>query len=164
MNNDKTGLLSLQSKKEIDQWLAKYPSDQKRSAIIPALHIVQDANGGYLTDDLIEAAADYLTIPRIWAYEVATFYSMYEQSPVGRYKIGICTSISCKLGGCDKLAEHLQQKLGISFVQTTRDGKFTLKHVECLGACIDAPVVQINKEYHAKVTPDKADQLLEKLQ
>ena len=159
----KVELLSPACRAEIDAWLAKYPVDQRRSAVIPALHVVQDANNGYLTDELTEAVADYLQIPRIWAFEVATFYSMYEQKPVGRHKIGVCCSICCQLRGAKELSEHLKQKLGIGFGETTDDGKFTLKHVECLGACVDAPVLQLGKEYHAKVTPEKVDTLLEKL-
>lgn len=159
----KTDLLSPACKAEIDAWVAKYPSDQARSALIPGLHVVQDANHGYLTNDLIEATADYLGIPRIWAFEVATFYSMYELKPVGKYKIGVCSSVSCALCGAEGIAEHLKQKLGIDFGETTPDRQFTLKHVECLGACKDAPVVQINKDYYENVTNHQIDLLLEKL-
>lgn len=160
---NKIELLSSECKAEIDKWLAKYPASQRRSAVIPALHVAQDANAGFLTDDIVEAVADYLQIPRIWAFEVSTFYSMYEQKPVGKYKIGICSSVACKLRGADDISKYLKQKLGVGFGEVTADGKFSLKHVECLGACVDAPVVHVNKDYHEKVTPESMDKLLEEL-
>jgi NADH-quinone oxidoreductase subunit E len=163
MDTDKTSLLSVESKAEIDTWVAKYPQDQKQSACMAALRIAQDANGGYLSTDLMDAVADYLEMPRIATYEVATFYSMYELEPVGRHKICICTNISCMLCASDEVVEHLHKRLGIGLGETTADGRFTLKEVECLGACVDAPVVQIGRQYHGNLTPEKIDAILDSL-
>jgi len=147
----------------IDNWVNKYPEDQKQSAVMGALHVVQDANGGYLTNELMDAIADYLEMPKIAVYEVATFYSMYELKPVGKHKISVCTNISCLLCGSDKIVEHLNNKFGIKFGQTTEDGRFTLKEVECLGACGGAPMFQIGKNYYENLTPEKVDQILDSL-
>ena len=159
----KLDLLTEASRAEIDQWVAKYPEDQKQSAVMSALRIVQDQNGGYLTDELIEAIAEYLEMPPIAVYEVASFYSMYELKPVGEYKICVCTNISCMLNGSDKVVNHLENRLGIKLGETTSDGKYTLKEVECLGACVDAPMLQLGNEYHIKLTPEKIDGILDKL-
>lgn len=160
----KINLLSDKEKADIDNWVAKYPSDQKCSAIIPALHVVQDTHNGWLTDDLIEAVADYLEMPRIAAFEVATFYSMYELKPIGKHKLCVCTNVSCMLNGSHEVVKHLQDKLKINFGETTSDGKYTLKEVECLGACVNAPVMQIGREYHERLTPKKVDEILEGLE
>lgn len=162
-SHDITTVFSDAVKAEIDTWVVKYPSDQKQSAVMPALRIVQDANGGWLTTELMDAIADYLSIPNIAVYEVATFYSMYEMKPVGRHKISICTNISCMLRGSDMVVGHLEQKLGIKMGQTTPDGRFTLKEVECLGACCGAPMFQIGRNYYENLTPDQVDQILGKL-
>ncbi len=162
-DEDKISLINDQSKAEIDQWVAKYPEEQKQSAVMSALRIVQDQNAGYLTDDLIEAVAAYLEMPAIAVYEVATFYSMYEMKPVGKHKICVCTNISCMLCGSDKVVAHLEKKLGIKLGETTEDGKFTLKEVECLGACVNAPMLQLGREYHEKLTVEKLDQLIDSL-
>lgn len=149
---------------EIDQWIAKYPVEQKRSAVMAALRIVQEAYGGWLTEDLIEEVARYLGIPAIAAYEVATFYSMYELKPVGKHKLCVCTNISCMLNGSGALVEHLEKRLGVSSGKTTSDGQFTLKEVECLGACGGAPMAQIGKQYYENLTPEKLDKILDHLQ
>jgi NADH-quinone oxidoreductase subunit E len=162
-DRSKPDLISAESKADIDNWVAKYPAEQKQSAVMAALRIVQDQNGGYLTHDLIEAVAEYLVMPTIAVYEVATFYSMYELEPVGKYKICICTNISCMLCGSDTIVEHLQKKLGITLGETSADGKFTLKEVECLGACVNAPMLQIGHQYYEKLTPEKLDQILDSL-
>ena len=162
-DRSKLDLISAESKTDIDNWVAKYPADQKQSAVMAALRIVQDQNGGYLTHDLIEAVAEYLGMPTIAVYEVATFYSMYELKPVGKYKICICTNISCMLCGSDTIVGHLQKKLGIELGETTSDGKFTLKEVECLGACVNAPMLQIGHQYYENLTPEKLDQILDSL-
>ena len=152
-------------KKAIDHWVNKYPVDQKQSAVMSALMIVQEQMGdGSLTKPLIAAVADYLDMPRIAAYEIATFYSMYEHSPVGRHRIYLCTNISCKLRGSDDLVAHLEQRLGIKLGGTTSDQRFTLKPVECLGACIGAPMCQINKDYYEYLTPEKLDEILDNLE
>lgn len=158
-----TDLLSAESKAEIDTWVAKYPAEQKQSAVMAALRIAQNANGGYLTTELMDAIGEYLDMPKIAVYEVATFYSMYELKPVGRHKICVCTNISCMLCGSDEVVAHLHKRLGIGLGETTPDGRITLKEVECLGACVDAPVVQIGRVYHEKLTPEKIDAILDQL-
>lgn len=161
--DSKIQLISKESRADIDRWIAKYPADQKHSAVMAALRIVQDQNNGYLTNDLMDAVAEYLDMPPIAVYEVATFYSMYEREPVGRHKICLCTNISCMLCGSDNIVEHLTQKLGIKMGQTTPDGRFTLKEVECLGACVEAPMFQIGETYYGNLTPEKIDKILEGL-
>lgn len=162
-DRSKLALISSESREEIDRWIAKYPANRKQSAVMAALRIVQDQNGGYLTNDLIEAVAEYLGMQPIAVYEVATFYSMYELKPVGRHVINICTNISCMLCGSDEVVGHLQEKLGIKLGETTADGKFTLREVECLGACVYAPMLQIGHQYYEKLTPEKLDQIIEGL-
>lgn len=149
-------------KQSIDHWLAKYPAEFSRSAALPALHIVQEAFNGYLTPALIQAVADYLHLPVIAVQEVATFYSMYEHQPVGRHKICVCTNISCQLAGSDDIVKHLKSKLKVGFKEVTPDGQFSLKEVECLGACVGAPMMQIDKQYYEHLTPQKIDEILEK--
>jgi NADH-quinone oxidoreductase subunit E len=156
-------LLSEQSRTEIDAWIAKYPPEQKQSAVMGALSIVQEANGGYLTTELMDAVAEYLEMAPIAVYEVATFYSMYELKPVGKHKICVCTNVSCMLCGSDDIVAHLKQKLNIGFGETTADNKFTLKEVECLGACGGAPMMQIGKTYYENLTSEKIDEILAKL-
>lgn len=156
----KLHLISDESRADIDRWIAKYPAEQKKSAVMSALRIMQDQNGGYLTNDLMDAVAEYLDMPAIAVYEVATFYSMYELEPVGKHKICVCTNISCMLCGSDNIVEHLQNRLGIKLGETTSDGRFTLKEVECLGACVDAPMFQIGDTYYEKLTPEKIDKIL----
>lgn len=160
----KLNLINAESKADIDRWISKYPPEQKQSAVMAALRIVQDQNGGYLTNALIEAVAEYLEMPSIAVYEVATFYSMYEMKPVGKHKICVCTNISCMLCGSDEVVKHLQDKLGIKLGETTQDGMFTLKEVECLGACVNAPMLQVGNVYHENLTKEKLDQLIEGLQ
>ena len=158
-------VLSDQVKAEIDQWVAKYPENQKQSAVMAALHIVQDhAEDHCLNGERIAAVADYLGMPVISVQEVATFYSMYEHTPAGQHKICVCTNVSCKLRGSDQIVEHLKKRLGIGFGQTTTDGKFTLKEVECLGACTAAPMFQLDKDYHEHLTVEKVDQILDGLE
>ena len=163
MNTNTGDLLSDSSQAEIDKWVEKYPSDQKQSAVMAALRIVQDANGGYLTEPLMDAVADYLDMPRISVYEVATFYSMYELKPVGKHKICVCTNISCMLCGSDEVVAHLKNRLGIGLGETTEDGRITLKEVECLGACVGAPMFQIGEHYYENLTPEKIDTILDQL-
>ena len=156
-------VLSEGIKEKINSWLKKYPPEQARSALLPALHIVQDAHEGSLTETALEAVADYLQLPKVAVFEVATFYSMYNLKPVGRHQINLCTNISCMLNHSDKIHKHLKNKLGISYNETTPDGKFTLRQVECLAACAAAPVCMINKTYHGNLTPEKIDIILEEL-
>lgn len=153
-------LLSAQSRAEIDTWIAKYPPERKSSAVMAALRIAQEQNGGWLTTELMDAVAAYLDMPPIAVYEVATFYSMYEHEPVGRHKFCVCTNISCMLRGAEEIVAHLEKRLGIKAGETTPDGKFTIKIVECLGACVGAPMLQLGKKYYELLTPEKIDELL----
>lgn len=161
---DKENLLSPEIRAEIDRWVAKYPDEWKQSAVMAALRIVQDDNGGHLTQELMDKVADYLDMPPIAVYEVATFYSMYELSEVGKHKICVCTNVSCMICGSENIVEHLEKRLGIGLGQTTEDGKFTLKEVECLGACGGAPMFQIGKQYYENLTPELVDSILDSLE
>lgn len=163
MNDVAQATLSANARTKIDRWLQKYPEDQKQSALLAALRIVQDENGGSLSESLLDAVAEYLAIPHIAVYEAATFYTMYDLQTVGKYKINICTNISCKLRGCGKIVKHLQDQLNIKLGETTVDGKFTLREVECLAACANAPMMQIGKTYYEDLTPAKVDEILQQL-
>ena len=156
-------LISDESRADIDRWVAKYPAEQKQSAVMAALRILQDQNGGHLTNDLMDAVAEYLDMEAIAVYEVATFYSMYELEAVGKHKICVCTNISCMLCGSDEIVNHLEDRLGIKLGETSSDGRFTLKEVECLGACVGAPMLQVGDTYHEKLTPATIDKLLSSL-
>ncbi|MBL3616847.1 MAG: NADH-quinone oxidoreductase subunit NuoE [gamma proteobacterium endosymbiont of Lamellibrachia anaximandri] len=162
--NNKADIFSTEIRGEIDQWVAKYPADWKQSAVMAALRIVQDANGGWLTTELMNDVAAYLDMAPIAVYEVATFYSMYELKPVGKHKICICTNVSCMINNSDRVVDHLEDRLGIKLGQTTEDGRFTLKEVECLGACGGAPMMQIGKQYYENLTPEIIDSILEGLE
>lgn len=153
-------MISAEALAQIDHWLAKYPPEKKMSAVIPALTIVQDENGGWLSNNLMDAVAVYLGMPTIAVYEVATFYSMFELKPVGRHKIAVCTNISCMLRGSDEILHHLEKNLGVRPGETTADGKFTVKEVECLAACDGAPMFMIGMRYYENLTPDKVDEIL----
>lgn len=166
IKNKKKQLLNLLSqdvKSQIDASLKKFPSDKKRSALLDALMFAQESNNGYLTNDLIESVAHYLDQPVISAYEVATFYSMYELNPVGKHHINVCTNVSCMLNGADDIVKYLQKILNIGFNEITKDGKFSLKAVECLGACVNAPMLLVDKKYYEKLTYEKIDQLIKEL-
>jgi NADH-quinone oxidoreductase subunit E len=150
---------------EIDRWVSKFPADRKRSAVLAALREVQHENGGYLTTELMDAVADYLELPHIAVYEVASFYSMFELKPVGRHSISVCTNVSCMLRGSDEIVTHIENKLGIKTGQSTEDGKFYLKEEEeCLAACVRAPMMQIDHIYYENLTPEKVDQILDNLE
>jgi NADH-quinone oxidoreductase subunit E len=161
--NKSAVLLPEDLKIAIDQWTKKYPPERRQSAVLPALTLAQDYNGGYLSQELIDAVADYLEMSRMTAYEVATFYTLYELKPIGRHKIGVCTNVSCMLSGCEKIVAHLQDRLQIKLGETTADEKFTLREVECLGACANAPVVHIGQRYYEDLTPEKIDKILDNL-
>jgi NADH-quinone oxidoreductase subunit E len=161
---DKSQLFTPETRAEIDRWVAKYPAGWQQSACMPALMIVQDLNGGYLTRELMDQVADYLDMPAIAVYEVATFYSMFEHKPVGRHKICLCTNVSCMINGSDGILEHLSNRLGIGFGEVTPDGRFSLKEVECLGACGGAPMMQIGHTYYENLTPALVDQILDGLE
>ncbi len=156
--------LSADIKQKIDKWLTKFPDDQRQSAVIYSLRIVQEDNGGWLSEPLMIAVADYLQMPKIAVFEVATFYHMFNLDPVGKHEIWVCNSISCHLCDSKKIIDHISNRLKIGVGETTEDQKFTLKAAECLGACRNAPVMQINTDYYENLTEDKVDKILEKLQ
>jgi len=156
-------LINASSREEIDLWVAKYPADQKQSAVMTALRVVQDQNGGWLTTELMDAVALYLDMDEIHVYEVATFYSMYEHKPVGKHKICVCTNISCMVCGSGEIVEHLEEKLNIKLGETTEDNRITLKEVECLGACSGAPMLQIGENYYENLDAEKIDSILDDL-
>ena len=148
---------------KIDVAIAKYPSDQKQSAVMAALTIAQDEKG-WLSTETMDFVAHYLGMPPIAVYEVASFYTMYDVRPVGKYKLTICTNLPCALQGAARAAEHLKQKLGIGFNETTADGRFTLKEGECFGACGDAPVLLVNnKRMESWMEPARIDALIAEL-
>jgi NADH-quinone oxidoreductase subunit E len=153
-------LMSTQRIKDIDHWIAKYPKDQKQSAVLSALRIVQEEHG-HLTEELMDAVADYLEMPSIAVYEVVSFYTMFETKALGRHLINVCTNISCMLHDSAQVVNHLEKKLGIKLGETTEDGRFTLRSVECLGACVKAPMMQVDKDYHEHLTPESIDKVLE---
>jgi len=153
-------MLSSESLARIDREIAKYPPEQKRSAVMAALTIAQDEHH-HLTDAIMEFVAEYLGMPPIAVYEVASFYEMYELEPTGQHKLCICTNLPCALSGAGEAARHLQTRLGIGWNETTDDGRFTLKEGECFGACGDAPVVLVNnKKMLIGMTPEQIDKWL----
>ncbi|MBS0423940.1 MAG: NADH-quinone oxidoreductase subunit NuoE [Proteobacteria bacterium] len=156
-------MLSTESLKKIDREIAKYPVGQKQSAVMSALAIAQEEKG-WLANETMNFVAEYLGMPPIAVYEVATFYNMYNLEPVGEYKITVCTNLPCALSGSNDTAAYLKQKLGIGFNQTTPDGKFTLKEGECFGACGDAPVLLVNnKRMCSFMSNEMIDKLLKEL-
>lgn len=148
---------------QIDKFLAKFPDDQRQSAVISSLFVVQKNNGGWLSTELMDAVADYIGMPKIAVYEVASFYSLFDLEEVGKHKIYLCTNIACMLRGSKSIAQYLQSKLNIKFNETTADGKVTLKSAECLGACGGAPMLQLDDQYHENLTFERIDALLEEL-
>ena len=156
-------MLSAESLKKIDREVAKYPADQKQSAVMSALIIAQDEKG-WLSTETMDYVAKYLGMPSVQVYEVATFYSMYNLQPTGRHKLTLCTCLPCGLQGALDAGDHLRTKLGIDFNETTPDGRFTLKEGECMGACAMAPVLLVNnKKMLDYMTNDKLDRLIEEL-
>jgi NADH-quinone oxidoreductase subunit E len=156
-------VLSADSLTKIDLEVAKYPADQKQSAVMSALVIAQDEKG-WLSTEVMDTVAEYLGMPPVAVYEVASFYTMYNLKPTGRHKLTICTCLPCGLQGSLAAADHLRGKLGIGFNETTPDGRFTLKEGECMGACAMAPVVLVNnKKMHDYMSNEKLDKLLEEL-
>ncbi|MDQ7989201.1 MAG: NADH-quinone oxidoreductase subunit NuoE [Candidatus Dactylopiibacterium sp.] len=156
-------MLSAESLRLIDREVAKYPSDQKQSAVMGALRIAQ-VEKRWLSHETIEFVAGYLGMPAMAAFEVASFYNMYDLQPVGQHKITVCTNLPCALSGGMHAAEYLQEKLGIGFNETTPDGRFTLKQGECMGACGDAPVMlHNNHRMCSRMTHEQIDALIEEL-
>ncbi|MDE1923918.1 MAG: NAD(P)H-dependent oxidoreductase subunit E [Gammaproteobacteria bacterium] len=156
--------LSAHLREEIDRWVAKFPADRKRSAVISALHAAQHENHGHLTAPLMDAIAEYLGLPPIQVYEVAAFYSMFETHAVGRHHVSVCTNISCMLRGGEEVLGHVEKKLGIKVGESTADGRIFLKREEeCLAACTGAPMMMVDHVYHEDLTPEKIDAVLDAL-
>ncbi len=157
-------MLSPQSIEKIEYELTKYPANQRQAAVMSALRIVQTERG-WLSQESISEVAHYLGMPEIAAMEVATFYNMYDLAPVGKYKVTVCTNISCMLRDSDEIVGHLKEKLGIGFNEVTADGKFCLKEGECMGACGGAPLMIVNNHtMHEFLTPEKVDKILDELE
>ena len=156
-------MLSEQAQSQIDQEVAKYPPEQKQAAVMAALTIAQREQG-WVSEDIMRCVAQRLEIPVIRVAEVATFYSMYDLAPTGEHKISVCTNISCMLRGCGRIVEHLEKKLGVKMGQTTSDGKYTLKEVECLAACGGAPMMQVGDQYFENLTPQRVDEILHEVE
>lgn len=162
--SDTVTQLSKHSCKEIDALTAKFPADKKKSALLGALNVVQHENNGFLTEDLMDAVADYLGLAKIEVYEVASFYSMYELKPVGRHNVAICTNISCMLMGSQTIVDYVEKKLNIKMGESTMDGRIYLKvEEECLAACSSGPMMQVDHVYHENLTPEKVDEILDGL-
>jgi NADH-quinone oxidoreductase subunit E len=158
-------VLSNHVREEIDRWKTKFPEGRQRSAVIGALHAVQHENNGYLTAELMNGVADYLDLPAIQVYEVATFYSMFQTKPVGRHNVAICTNVACMLRGADDLVAHVEKKLGTRTGESTEDGRIYLKREEeCLAACCGAPMMMVDHKYHENLTPEKVDEILDGLE
>ncbi|MBK8285894.1 MAG: NADH-quinone oxidoreductase subunit NuoE [Ahniella sp.] len=163
-NVDPLEVLNAHTREHIDHWIAKFPPERKRSALLQALMAAQEQNHGHLTDELITAVARYLDLPPIWAYEVANFYSMFETTAVGRNNVAICTNISCWLNGAEGIVKHCEKKLGIKVGESTADGRVYLKQEEeCLAACAGAPMMVVNGHYHERLTPEAIDHIIDNL-
>jgi NADH-quinone oxidoreductase subunit E len=156
--------LSEHAKTFIDSCILKYPEDRKQSAVLSALSEVQHENNGFLTEPLMDLVAEYLDMPKIAVYEVASFYSMFETKPCGRNSVAICTNISCMLRGGDEIVNHVEKKLGITLGESTLDGRIFLKREEeCLAGCCGAPMMQVNHVYHENLTIERVDEILDEL-
>ena len=164
MNAPAAQILSAHTRAEIDHWIAKFPPGRQRSATIAALRAAQEQNHGFLTPELMNAVAQYLSLPSIQVYEVASFYSMFELHPCGRHHVSICTNISCMLRGAEDLVAHAEEKLGIRVGESTADGRILLKREEeCLAACTGAPMMMVDHIFYEHLTPEKVDQVLDEL-
>ena len=156
--------LSAHIREEIDRWRARFPEGKQRSAIIGGLHAAQHENQGWLSTELMDGVADYLGVPAIQVYEVASFYSMFQTKPVGRHDVAICTNVSCMLRGADDIVEHCEKKLGIKLGESTDDGRiFLKKEEECLAACCGAPMMMVDHKYHENLTTRQVDEILDEL-
>lgn len=149
--------------KRAEDIIAKYPDGKQRSAVIPLLDLAQRQNGGWLSRAALDYVADFLTVPRIKVYEVATFYTMFNLKPMGSHLVQVCRTTPCWLRGSDHLTEHCKKKFGINVGEVTDDGKFGLMEVECLGACVNAPMVQINDDFFEDLTVEQLDHILDNL-
>ncbi|MFN9737207.1 MAG: NADH-quinone oxidoreductase subunit NuoE [Pseudomonadota bacterium] len=156
--------LSAATRARIDGWLSRFPADRRRSAVIQSLMAAQEQNGGWLSDEIVTAVAKYVGIPSVWAYEVASFYSMLHLGRCGRHKVSICTNISCWLNGAQGLVEHAEGRLGIRLGESTPDGRIHLvAEEECLAACVRAPMALVDGHYHENLTPESLDLVLDSL-
>ena len=161
---DTNTILSAHTIEDIDEWLSRYPADQKKSAVLAALRAAQHQNNGFLTTELMDAVANYLGMSKIEVYEVASFYSMYELNPVARHNVAVCTNISCMLMGSETIVDHLQKKLNIKLGESTEDGRVYLKiEEECLAACAGGPMMQVDHKYYTDLTPEKVDEIIDGL-
>jgi NADH-quinone oxidoreductase subunit E len=157
-------VLSDDTRATIDEWVAKFPEGKQRSAVIQSLMLAQEQNGGWLSTELIEAVAAYLDIPPMWAFEVTSFYSMFDRKPTAKHKVNICTNISCWLNGAEEIVEHVEKKLGIAMGESTPDGRITLiVEEECLAACCGAPMMVVDGHYHENLDVDRIDEILDGL-
>ncbi|MDH5483805.1 MAG: NAD(P)H-dependent oxidoreductase subunit E [Gammaproteobacteria bacterium] len=162
---DTNTILSAHTREEIDEWITRYPAEQKKSALLAALRAAQHQNNGYLTTELMDAVADYLALTKIEVYEVASFYSMYELNPVARHNVAVCTNVCCMLMGSDTIVDHLEKKLDIKLGESTADGRIYLKvEEECLAACAGGPMMQVNHKYYTDLTPEKVDEIIDALE
>jgi NADH-quinone oxidoreductase subunit E len=160
----KLTLLSEPTTREIDRWVAKFPPGRQRSACIAALRAAQEQNHGHLSADLMDAVAEYLKLPPIQVYEVASFYSMFEIHPCGRHHVSICTNISCWLNGAEELVAHAEKKLGVKLNESTADGRIFLKREEeCLAACTGAPMMMVDHVFHEHLTKEALEKILDEL-
>jgi NADH-quinone oxidoreductase subunit E len=160
-----TAILSDHVRGEIDRWAARFPEGRHRSALIGALHAAQHENEGHLTVEILNGVADYMNLPTIQVYEVATFYSMFHTQPVGRHNVAICTNVSCMLRGADDIVEQVEEKLGIKLGESTGDGRiFLKKEEECLAACCGAPMMMVDHKYYENLTPEMVDEILDGLE
>jgi NADH-quinone oxidoreductase subunit E len=161
---EKARLLNEHTRHEIDEWISRFPTGRQRSAVLSALRFTQEQNNGFLTPELMDGVAEYLRLPPIQVYEVASFYSMFETHPCGRHHVSICTNISCMLNGAEDLVAHCEKKLGIKLGESTTDGRiFLKKEEECLAACTGAPMMMVDHEFHEYLTPEKVDKVLDEL-
>ena len=161
---EKSRLLNEHTRHEIDEWIGRFPTGRQRSAVLSALRFTQEQNNGFLTPELMDGVAEYLRLPSIQVYEVATFYSMFETRPVGRNNVAVCTNISCWLSDGEDILRHCEKKLGVKVGESTADGRVYLKQEEeCLAACCGAPMMVVNGHYHEHLTPATVDQILDEL-
>lgn len=157
--------LSQHVRDEIERWKARFPEERQRSAVIGALHAAQHENGGFLTQALMDGVADYLELPPIQVYEVATFYSMFQTKPIGRHDVAICTNVSCMLRGAEDIVAHVEQKYEIKLGESTPDGRiFLKKEEECLAACCGAPMMMVDHRYYENLSIEDVDEILDGLE
>ncbi|HED33402.1 MAG TPA: NADH-quinone oxidoreductase subunit E [Gammaproteobacteria bacterium] len=158
-------ILTPHTLEEIAEWESRYPPEQKKSALLAALRAAQHQNNGYLTTALMDAVAQRLELSKIEVYEVASFYSMYELSPVAKHNVAVCTNVCCMLMGSDTIVSHLEKKLNIKLGESTADGRIYLKvEEECLAACAGGPMMQVDHKYYTELTPEKVDKIIDALE